>query len=394
MIISDKEFEDMVGFAKRLIQAQSQTGAEKKAADLVEEEMKRLGYDEVERDEVGNVLGIIKGRAEKPTFMLNGHMDHVEVTDADEWQHGPFEGYADDEYLYGRGSADMKAGLAIMIHCGALIRSWVPNFTGQIVAAAVVLEETGAGLGTQHIVREIRPDAAIVGEPTSNELIIGHRGKGELIAAVQGKSCHASMPDEGANPLFAMAEFIRRVFELNELKMPSDELLGKATVVPTKLQSDQPCTNVVPSEVKLWLDWRAVPGQEREELVGTLNTMLSECLTAGTSGEVAVSRLSGKYYTGKEVDQEAYMHPFKIDARHPFVRTAKKSLSKALDRRIEPKVVTYASDAAILAEHGVPTVLFGPGEPSMAHVRDERVSLAQMREAAKGYLALLAGLGG
>ena len=390
MVISDKEFEDMVAFAKRLIQTQSPMGAEKKVADLVEEEMKKLGYDEVQRDEVGNVLGIIKGRSEKPTFMLNGHMDHVEVTDADKWQHGPFEGYADSDYLYGRGSADMKAGLAVMIHCGALIRSWIPNFPGRIVTAAVVQEETGAGLGTQHIVREIRPDAVIVGEPTGNKLIIGHRGKAELTAVVRGKSCHASMPDKGVNPLFAMAEFIKRV---GQLEMPSDELLGRATLVPTKLQSDQPCTNVVPSEVKLWLDWRNVPGQEREDLLGVLNAILNECLTEGASGEVALAKLGGKYYTGKEVDQEAYMHCFKIDSRHPLVRTAMKALSKALGKRIEPDVVTYASDAAILAEHGLPTILFGPGEPSMAHVRDERIPLGQMREAAKGYLGLLAALG-
>ena len=211
------------------------------------------------------------------------------------------------------------------------------------------------------------------------------------MAVVRGKSCHASMPKEGVNPLFAMAEFIRRV---GELKMPSDELLGRATLVPTKLQSDQPCTNVVPSEIKLWLDWRSVPGQERDDLINELNTILSECLTEGTSGEVALAKLSGKYYTGIEVNQEACMPCFKIDARHPLVRTAQKALSKALGERIEPMVVTYASDAAILAAHGVPTVIFGPGEPSMAHVRDERIELAQMRKAAKGYLRLLAELVG
>ena len=391
MEISDKEFEDMVRFAKQLVGCRSPMLGEGKVADLVEQEMKRIGYDEVQRDEVGNVLGIIKGRADKPRFMLNGHMDHVEAVDADQWEHGPFEGYTDDEYLYGRGSADMKAGLAVMIHCGALIKSWIPNFAGQIVAAAVVLEESGAGAGTLHALADIRPDAAIVGEPTGNKLVIGHRGKGELLAVVRGKSCHASMPEEGANPMFAMAEFIRRV---GELEMASDELLGRATIVPTKLQSDQPCTNVVPSEIKLWLDWRSVPGQERDDLINELNTILSECLTEGTSGEVALAKLSGKYYTGIEVNQEACMPCFKIDARHPLVRTAQKALSKALGERIEPMVVTYASDAAILAAHGVPTVIFGPGEPSMAHVRDERIELAQMRKAAKGYLRLLAELVG
>ena len=390
MQISDKEFEGMLGFARRLVQTPSPMLSEGKVADLVEDEMKRLGYNQVQRDEVGNVLGIMEGRTEKPTFMLNGHMDHVEAVDADKWEHGPFEGYVDDEYLYGRGSADMKAGLAVMIHCGALIKSWIPNYAGRIVVAAVVLEESGGGAGTQHILHEIRPDVAIVGEPTGNKLIIGHRGTGEFMAVVRGKSCHASVPEEGVNPLFAMAEFIRRV---GELEMPSDELLGKATLVPTKLQSDQPCTNVVPSEIRLWLDWRSVPGQERDYLVNELNAILSECMTERTSGEVALAKLTGKYYTGKELSQEACMSCFKIDSRHPLVRTAQKALSKVLGERIEPSVVTYASDAAILAEHGVPTLIFGPGEPSMAHVRDERIELAQMRQAAKGYLGLLAELG-
>ncbi|NIA07270.1 MAG: M20/M25/M40 family metallo-hydrolase, partial [Actinobacteria bacterium] len=163
---------------------------------------------------------------------------------------------------------------------------------------------------------------------------------------------------------------------------------------PTKIQSDQPCTNVVPSEIRLWLDWRSVPGEERDDLLNKLNAILSECLVEGVRGEVAVAKVTGKYYTCKEVSQEACMPCFKIDARHPLVRTAQKALSKALGERIEPSVVTYASDASILAAHGVPTLIFGPGEPSMAHVSDERIELAQMRQAAKGYLRLLAELGG
>ena len=390
MQISEKEFESMLDFAKRLVRTPSPMLGEGKVADLIEQEMHKMGYEQVQRDELGNVLGVIIGRPEGPTIMLNGHMDQVEVTDADKWQHGPFEGYIDDEFLYGRGTADMKASLAMMVHCGALIKRYERNFAGKVVTAAVVLEETGVAIGTRHVLKKIRPDAAIVGEPTDNRLVVGHRGKGEFTAVVHGKSCHASMPEKGVNPLFTMAELIKRVAKL---RMPGDELLGEATLVPTKLRTDQPCSNVVPSEVKLWLDLRCVPGQKRSVLLNELNTILRECLTGGANGKVALSKFSGQCYTGKTVNEDCWLSCFKVDAGQPLVQIAQKVLSETLGKEVKPAVAAYASDASALADCGVPTILFGPGEPSLAHVRDERIGLARMREAANGFLGLLAGLG-
>lgn len=385
----EKEFEGMLAFAVKLIREPSPTLGEGAVAELVEQEMQRIGYDDVRRDEVGNVLGIIEGRGEGPTVMLNGHMDHVEVTDADKWQHGPFEARIDGGFLHGRGADDMKASLAVMVHCGALSKRYVPELAGRVVTAAVVLEETAAGIGTRHILNKLRPDMAIVGEPTGNRLVIGHRGRGEIVVVVRGKSCHASMPDKGVSPLLAMAEFIKRV---SNLKMSGDEMLGEATLVPTIVRTDQPCSNVVPSEVTLWLDCRCVLGQKRDELLKELKTILNKCLTEGTRGEVSLAEFSGQCYTGKRVQADCWSGCFKIGPEKKLVQIAQKALSEALGRDVEPSVVRFCSDAAVLAEYGVETILFGPGEPSMAHVRDERIELAQMREAAKGLMKVLGSL--
>lgn len=386
MDITEKEFASMLDLARRLIREPSPSLGERKVAELVEQEMRRIGYDDVRRDELGNVIGIVEGHSTGPSIMLNGHMDQVEVTDADKWQHGPFEGYRDDEFLYGRGAADMKASLAVMMHCGVLIKRYVPNWSGRVVLAAVVLEETGTGLGIRHTLEKIRPDAAIVGEPTANRLVIAHRGKVELIAVVRGKSCHASMPDKGVNPLFAMAEFIKRVAEL---EMPGDELLGKDTLVPTIVRTDQPCSNVVPSEIKLYLDWRCGPSQKQEELQAKLNTIIAECLTDGTSGEVTFSKFSGQCYTGKAVSHNSLAACFRIDRQHHVVQIAQNTLNKSLGMELEPTIMSGITDASVLHEKGVPTILFGPGDAGIAHMRDERIELAQMRQAAKGFLCLL-----
>lgn len=378
MNITEKQYEELVEFGSRLIQAESPALAEGKAAEVVEKEMARLGYDEVRRDDVGNVLGIVQGKAEGPTIMLNGHMDTVEVTDVEQWEHGPFEGYVDGEFLHGRGAADMKGSLAVMVHCGGMLKQLASNWRGKVVVAAVVVEESGAGMGTKTVLEEMKFDAAIVGEPTENRLVIGHRGKGELVVRVGGRSCHASMPDKGINPLFTAAEFVRRV---GQMEMPSDELFGAATLTPTLLRTNQTSSNVIAAEAVLYLDWRSVPGQEREGLLEELKGIMRECLRDGASGEICFSRFSGTCYTGKVIESETWMPCLKTDVGSPLVQIARKVLSEALGREVQPTTVGFATDGSYAAEMGVPTIVFGPGEPGMAHVRDERIELGQMREA-------------
>ena len=378
MKVTEKQFKELVEFGSRMVQAESMSLSEGEAAEVVEEEMVRLGYDEVRRDEVGNVLGIVEGKGDGPTIMLNGHMDTVEVTDAEQWEHGPFEGYVDGKFLHGRGAADMKGSLAAMVQCGGMLKRSASDWPGKVVVAAVVVEECGAGMGTKTVLEGMKFNAAIVGEPTANELVIGHRGKGEIVVRVGGKSCHASMPDKGVNPLFTAAEFVRRV---GQMEMPSDELLGRATLTPTLLRTNQTSSNMIASEVELCLDWRSVPGQEREVLIAELKQILGECLRDGASGEIQFVRFSGRSYTGKVIESQAWMPCLNTDVASPLVQVSRRTLSKALGREVRPTAVKFGTDGAYAAERGVPTIVFGPGEPGMAHVRDERIELRQMREA-------------
>lgn len=386
MKITEKQFDQMLQFARKLIQAPSPSMAEGQTAAVIEQEMHRLGYDEVRRDELGNVIGIVQGKGGGPTIMFNGHMDTVEVTDAESWEHGPFEGFVDENFLHGRGTADMKGSLAVMVHCGGLLKQLSGDWPGRLIVAAVVLEERGVGSGTKAVMEQTKFDVAIVGEPTVNQLVIGHRGKGEIIARVRGKSCHASMPDKGVNPLFSMAEFIRRV---EQMSMPEDELLGKATLTPTLLRTDQTSSNVIASQAELYLDWRSVPGQQREDLLAELNRILGLCLTDGASGAVRFSQFSGICYTGKTVESGAWMPCLSTDPNDPLVQIAQKTLAESLGREVQPGAVSFATDGSYMAEKGVPTIVFGPGDPGMAHVRNERIELAQMREAL-GALPMLA----
>lgn len=381
--------DDLIRFLRHLIQTPSLPGHEAEVADLIRAEMGRLDFDEVSTDQLGNVIGWIRG-GEGPLLMFNGHMDHVDPGDPAGWSHPPYSGDVVENEIWGRGSVDMKGPLAAMIYAAGLTKQHNLPLPGTLMLVCAVMEEVG-GLGTRAMVSQLKPSFAVVGEPSQGGVMRGHRGRLELVAHVAGHSAHASVPEQGLNPHYALAHFL---VGLQRLSMTQDPVFGTSSVAPTLYRIDQTSANVTPGEASLTLDWRNVPGETLEQVVEKLSALLAEGLPPGAEGQVrlAYNRLTA--YTGHTQNFPSIFPSFALPADHPLLRAAQHILSETLGHPISVGVWHFATDGGHLMAAGIPTIGFGPGNPALAHTNRERLSVDALMEGLVGYMALATRLRG
>jgi len=376
-----------VAFAQQMVQIPSLPGQEQDIAAVISREMRNLDYDDVWTDGVGNIIGKIEG-GDGPTVLLNGHMDHVDPGPAEGWPYPPFSGKIVAGELWGRGSVDMKGPVACMIYAASLFKSLNLTPPGDILMTVPVMEEVG-GLGTQYLTTQLEAGVAICGEPSHNTLRRGHRGRVELEVTFKGRSAHASIPQLGLNPHFYAAEFLRR---LPELAMVEQDGVGISTVTPTLYRTDQISPNVIPGEVKLTLDWRNVPAESPEAIVDKVKNLL-DSLSGDNQANVEISTTRLTTYTGIEENFPAVFPSFLLAEDDPIVQAAHTTLVDVLGRDDGVDIWRFATDGGHLMTAGIPTIGFGPGDETLAHTNQERISLAQMEEAVVAYAALILALG-
>jgi putative selenium metabolism hydrolase len=376
---------DIIRFTSKLIQTPSLPGQEGAVAALVQAEMERLGYDRVWRDQAGNVIGQMGGESSDTSLMLNSHLDCVNTGDESKWPYPPYAGVIADDFIWGRGACDGKGALAVQVYAPALARKANRTLTRDTYTAAVVLEERG-GWGAVQLVKELRTTRAVLGQASRNELRNGHRGRLEVLVHYVGRSVHASVPTRGANPHYAMARFLTR---LHELRMMSDATLGHSTVSPTIVSLDQTSTNVTPGEIWLTLDWRNIPHETPQQIVERIQKLVDACAEPGVRATVTVPRVTLQTYMCASEPHQVVQPGYYLPESDPFVSGARKTLAAALQREIEVTPWAFATDGGHLVSAGIPTIGFAPGEESFAHTTQDRVAVAQLREAAVGYLALL-----
>jgi succinyl-diaminopimelate desuccinylase len=334
---------------------------------------------------------LLGGAGPGRSVMFNGHMDHVDPGKADEWPYPPYDGQIHDGRLWGRGVADMKGPLAAMVYAVGLLAQEELRPPGDVYVAAVVQEEVG-GLGTMKLVQTVRPDVAVVGEATSNQLARGHRGRIEVVVRVHGKAVHASVPDQGVNPHHVLARFVQR---LETLSLAEDETFGHSSVAPTLYLTDQQSSNVIPGEARLHLDWRNVAGEGPEEVLAQLRPVLEACLSEveGSEGELILHTRHLRTYTGREQTFPSVFPSFGLSAQHWLVQRGQEVLARALSRPVEVAIWRFATDGGHLMEAGVPTIGFGPAEAEQLHVVGESAPVAMLQEGLLGYTALALELG-
>jgi succinyl-diaminopimelate desuccinylase len=374
---------DLVDFTRRLVQTPSLPGHEDQLANLIAAEMKQLDFDEVTIDDLGNVVGWIRG-GQGPTLMFNGHMDHVDPGPVAGWLHPPYSGEVVEDELWGRGSVDMKGPLAAMVYAAGLTKRYALPLPGDLMVAGVVMEETG-GAGTRGLIRRLKPDIAVVGEASGGRLMRGHRGRIELTVRVTGRAAHASVPDKGINPHYTLARFL---VQIETWPMTPDEVFGSSSVAPTLYRTDQISANVIPAEAQLTLDWRNVPGETPEQIVERMNRLLDGCLSPGAGGTVSVATSHFVSYTGYAEDAPAIFSSFILPADHPLLNAARRVLGETLGQPPEVDTWRFATDGGWLAAAGITTIGFGPGDPALAHTNRERMPIGALTDGLAGYMAL------
>jgi putative selenium metabolism hydrolase len=383
---TEERVDRLIDFTSRIVATPSLSGEEGDVAAVIVEEMKKLDYDDVWTDEVGNIIGKINGDG-GPTVMLNGHMDVVDPGPSEGWPHPAYSGKVVGKELWGRGSVDMKGPVAAMIYGAAQFKQLGIRPTGDVLMTVAVMEEI-AGLGSQFLVSHTSADVAIVGEPSRNELRLGHRGRIELQVKFSGRSAHASAPDLGINPHFAASRFLQRI---ETLTLESDPVLGKSTIAPTLYLTDQVSANVIPSEVTVYLDWRNVPSETPELALNTIEALIELSETEATAA-VKVTEQPRTCYTGVTRDFASVFPPFSTDPASPLATASENLVQASTGKPANPDVWQFATDGGHLALSGIPCVGFGPGDDRLAHTNQERISIDQLKTAAATYGPLVSQL--
>jgi putative selenium metabolism hydrolase len=377
----EASFEAALSFAADLIRIPGLSGHEGDVARRVREEMEALGLADVRVDEVGNVVGVARGRGEAPPVLLNAHLDVVGEGVHADWEVPPFSGEVRDGFLHGRGAMDIKGPLAIQTHAAA---SMIGEAPGDVIVAHTVLEERG-GLGMRHLLESgsVAPAAVILGEATHGDVCIGHRGRAELEIVLEGVAGHASVPARARNALDLLGGALAAVKDL-AVGDERDPVLGAASVVATMIDVRPETRNVIPDHVVVALDWRVLPGATEELLVSRLRDRVRAHVgksPAGLRWDVRVATEMQRTYTGMERDWRLFSPGFLMSPEHLVVRAAADAVgTRGGASAAATRPWAFATDGGwSRGRHGIPTIGFAPGEERYAHTNRERLEVDEAR---------------
>ena len=373
---------DMVRFLRDLVAIPAESSQEGPVIQRIKQEMEAVGFDEIRVDKMGNILGRMgSGRR---VIMMDSHTDTVGAGDRKEWKWDPYQGKVEDGYVYGRGACDQRAGMAGMVYGAKLIKelSLAGDYTLWCVGS--VQEEDCDGLAWLYILREdgVQPDCVLITEPTNLGVYRGQRGRIEIEVHIRGRSCHASAPERGDNPIYKMTTLLREVEQLNT-RLRDDEFLGKGTIAVTEIRSLSPSLCAVPGACSIHLDRRLTAGDTKESALAEIRS-----LSGARGAEIEILNYAQPSYTGLVYPMEKYYPTWMLEERHPLVQAAVETFQALHDRRPVVDKWTFSTNGVgSMGICGVPTVGFGPGEESVAHSVQERVAIHHLREAACFYAA-------
>lgn len=288
------------------------------------------------------------GSPDGPLFVC--HIDTVPVGSPDLWERAPFSADADEEFLHGRGSVDMKGGLVAALE--ALRNAAEAGAAAQVLITSD--EEIGCrGAAEASASVNLTPRIVVVPEATRNRVSLGHRGATWLRLAAAGKAAHGSTPQLGRNAIQLLAD--RALGALDSLPLSTEDYLGEETVNVGTFEGGT-ATNIVPASAVLTLDVRTVDG--------------------GAPAIAWASSLDPAIRAEVELDL-------------PAVRTPR--LPDALAAHATAPAATYFTDASALAGSvaGAPIVIWGPGDPRQMHAANEKLELESWRQAVRNYRELV-----
>lgn len=346
-------------------------GRERECAEYIGKLLEEGGF-KVELHEFDkkrtSLVARYEGLGEKAPICFSGHIDTVPLGAAD-WSKDPFSGDMDGDKVFGRGSSDMKGGVAAMVV--AVLR--LPEISKAAAGITIIItasEETGSK-GAYHLLGPGnalgKAGALVVGEPTSNYPLVGHKGSLWLEARATGVTAHGSIPEEGVNAIYKAVEAVNKL-QKYEFNISPHPFLGSPTLNVGTI-SGGININSVPDQATIGIDIRTIPGQTNSDVYENMKSLLGK--------EIELKRLVDVGSVATDPQDDWVQGVF--DIMEPFLK-----------ERPTARGVAYFTDASVLtpAFGHPPTVILGPGEPTMAHKTDEYCRISKIEEATEAYIEI------
>jgi len=326
-----------------------------------------VSYHEFEKGRT-SLVARLDGKPDRAPICFSGHMDTVPLGTTS-WSRDPFSGEVEGDKVFGRGSSDMKAGVAAMVVAALRLRN-IAKDTAGVTLVITAGEEIGS-VGAAHLagLNDVlgKCGALVVGEPTSNYPLIGHKGSLWLEIQTSGITAHGSMPQEGVNAIYKVVDVVDKLRKFDFAVAPH-AILGTPTLNVGTIAGGLN-VNSVPDRARIGVDIRTTPGLNNEDTYKKMESLLDK--------EVKIRRL---------IDVGSVT----TDPDNKWIQAVFDTMETFLGERPVPRGVAYFTDASILtpAFGHPPTVILGPGEPEMAHKTDEFCLISKIEQAAEAYFEL------
>jgi acetylornithine deacetylase/succinyl-diaminopimelate desuccinylase family protein len=326
-------------------------------------------------DDRANLTAAIEFGSPGPTLMFNSHLDVVPA--GEEWTYPPFEGRLVDGAIYGRGSADAKGSLAAMAAALGSLVDQAQSLSGTVVLTAVADEEVGSE-GARRLLQDdsVRPDAVVIGEPTSLRLMTAHKGSLRPVLEIVGRASHAAQPQHGLNAVTGAGLLLSELHELTEeLDTRTHPLVGPPTLVPVLIRGGE-APNAVPERCRITFDRRMIPGERDDDVIAEFEAFLARFRERHPDYRAEVVELAPTTGGPSETSAEA---PLVGEVQHVL-------RGLGLSDQLGGLVVNC--DMTHFRAHGIPTVVCGPGAPEVMHARNEHLAIDELDRAVELYSSI------
>lgn len=381
--------DDIINFMREICAIPSMDSQIGPVGERIQQEMRKLGYDEVRFDKMGNTIGRI-GNGPR-IIVFDSHIDTVGIGDRSAWQWDPFIGKVEDGILYARGACDEKNSTPGMVYGLAMARDlglldgWTVYYFGN-------MEEWCDGIAPNSFVvadPQVKPDFVIIGEPTKMQVYRGHKGRVEMKVVSKGKSAHAASNHVGDNAIYKLLPVIEGISKL-EPQLGDHEFLGHGKITVSDMRVQTPSLNAVPDEATIYIDRRLTFGETKDSCIEQVRALVPpQHRDAIKVEELFYDEPS---YTGFVFPVDKYFPPWALDEAHPLVQAGIQARALLGLPDAPTGKWDFSTNGTYWAgKAGIPSIGFGPGDETTAHTVNDSVSLDEVVQAT-GFYALVASL--
>ena len=376
---------DMTKFLRDMIVIPSESCDEERLIKRIQQEMEHVGFDRIEIDPMGNILGYLGHGSH--LIAMDAHIDTVGVGERSNWDVDPYLGKEDGDVIYGRGGSDQEGGMASMVYAAKIIKDLDLADDYTLLVTGTVQEEDCDGLCWQYIIEEdhVKPEFVVITEPTSLNIYRGHRGRMEIRVDVHGVSCHGSAPERGDNAIFKMAPILLELQELHP-KLKHDAFLGKGSLTVSEIFFSSPSRCAVADGCSISIDRRLTAGETYDSALAEIRNLPSVKAAGATVSMYDYARPS---YTGLVYPTQSFFPTWVLAKDHDVTKALVAAYRDLFHQ--EPKVDkwTFSTNAvSIMGRYGIPCIGFGPGHEEEAHAPNERTWKSELVKASAMYAAI------